>query len=139
MTALPGKGLPDAERCPERTTLDGDGHRLYRCQERRHHEGQCGYHRRGSQRGTTHRWWGANERPIGWLEDLNSPELRAEVHRLRALCDEAGVDWRSGLTCPHCGGRKIDRGATGLDLCETCGGLSRDGRTLAEAEVLATR
>jgi hypothetical protein len=32
--------------------------------------------------------------------------------------------------CPHCGSPAMDRGATGLDLCNDCGGLSRDGKVL---------
>lgn len=35
--------------------------------------------------------------------------------------------------CPHCGSRNVDPGATGLDSCNDCGGLSRDGRPLREA------
>lgn len=37
--------------------------------------------------------------------------------------------------CPHCnaGDVDVDRGATGLDLCRRCGGLSRAGRPLAPA------
>jgi len=34
------------------------------------------------------------------------------------------------VTCPHCGADDLDKGATGLDLCDRCGGLSRDGRAL---------
>lgn len=41
--------------------------------------------------------------------------------------------------CPHCGGQDMDYGATGLNECNTCGGLSRGGKTLREAEALATR
>jgi hypothetical protein len=38
----------------------------------------------------------------------------------------------SGPTCPHCGSSDVDRGATGLDECRQCGGLSREGRTLSD-------
>lgn len=34
------------------------------------------------------------------------------------------------MTCPHCGDEGLEKGATGLDLCTKCGGLSRDGRAL---------
>lgn len=34
------------------------------------------------------------------------------------------------MTCPHCGAPDVDRGATGLDVCTRCGGLSRDGQPL---------
>lgn len=34
--------------------------------------------------------------------------------------------------CPHCGSPAMDRGATGLDLCNDCGGLSRDGKVLSQ-------
>ncbi len=33
--------------------------------------------------------------------------------------------------CPHCGSTDMDRGATGLDRCNNCDGLSRDGQVLA--------
>lgn len=36
-------------------------------------------------------------------------------------------------TCPHCQSTDLDLGATGLDLCKACGGLSRGGKTLREA------
>lgn len=32
--------------------------------------------------------------------------------------------------CPHCGSVDVSRGATGLDQCRQCDGLSRDGQTL---------
>lgn len=34
------------------------------------------------------------------------------------------------MTCPHCGDEHLEKGATGLDLCTRCGGLSRDGHAL---------
>lgn len=34
------------------------------------------------------------------------------------------------MTCPHCGDAGLEKGATGLDLCTKCGGLSRAGRAL---------
>ena len=34
------------------------------------------------------------------------------------------------MICPHCGAGGLEKGATGLDLCDVCGGLSRDGRAL---------
>ena len=44
--------------------------------------------------------------------------------------DETSIA-RPGI-CPHCCGIDLDRGATGLDECRLCGGLSRDGMTLGE-------
>jgi predicted RNA-binding Zn-ribbon protein involved in translation (DUF1610 family) len=38
----------------------------------------------------------------------------------------------TGHPCPHCGHSDVDRGATGLDECNQCGGLSREGMTLQE-------
>jgi hypothetical protein len=38
------------------------------------------------------------------------------------------------VTCPHCGAGDVDRGATGLDLCTRCGGLSRNGQPLARRQ-----
>lgn len=35
-----------------------------------------------------------------------------------------------GDPCPHCDSLDVDRGATGLDLCNACGGFSRDGKEL---------
>ncbi len=40
------------------------------------------------------------------------------------------------VTCPHCGVEAIERGATGLDVCTRCGGLSRDGAVLERNETL---
>jgi hypothetical protein len=40
--------------------------------------------------------------------------------------------------CPHCGSNNVDRGFTGLDLCEDCGGLSRAGKTLRQASEPST-
>lgn len=37
------------------------------------------------------------------------------------------------MSCPHCGSTNVDPGATGLDLCRDCGGLSRSGRALEPA------
>ena len=37
-------------------------------------------------------------------------------------------------SCPHCGAGGLETGATGLDLCQVCGGLSRDGRRLASRQ-----
>lgn len=34
------------------------------------------------------------------------------------------------MSCPHCGAEDLEAGATGLDLCTKCGGLSRDGHAL---------
>lgn len=42
--------------------------------------------------------------------------------------DDSGGQW----PCPHCGSLDVDRGFTGLDLCNRCGGLSRGGRRLHE-------
>lgn len=36
---------------------------------------------------------------------------------------------RPGI-CPHCSGIDLDKGATGMDSCRSCGGLSRDGKPL---------
>jgi hypothetical protein len=41
---------------------------------------------------------------------------------------------QSEKTCPHCGSTDIDPGATGLDMCRTCDGLSRDGLILSDWE-----
>lgn len=40
------------------------------------------------------------------------------------------------MTCPHCGAAvdDVDRGATGLDLCTRCGGLSRRGKALQRVQ-----
>lgn len=32
--------------------------------------------------------------------------------------------------CPHCGSKDVDRGGTGLDACNRCGGLFRHGLAL---------
>ena len=37
-------------------------------------------------------------------------------------------------TCPHCGSNEVDRGATSLDQCRSCGGLSREGRPLSRRD-----
>jgi ribosomal protein L37AE/L43A len=39
-----------------------------------------------------------------------------------------------GEPCPHCGSLDVDRGFTGLDQCNACSGLSRNGKTLTEVE-----
>lgn len=43
------------------------------------------------------------------------------------------VEARPAGSCPHCQSTNVDRGATGLDQCRDCDGLSRDGKTLSEA------
>jgi hypothetical protein len=91
----------DLDRCP--SVMDGRASlsappRWLRCQLRPLHEGQCCYHRRGSQGGSMIRWWGANPRPAGFLGDLGFSDLLAEVHRLRGMLDAAGIDWKLGLT-----------------------------------------
>jgi hypothetical protein len=51
-----------------------------------------------------------------------------------SLYEEHRDDVASGEVwpdCPHCGSSNVDGGVTGLDLCEDCGGLSRDGEILA--------
>jgi ribosomal protein L37AE/L43A len=45
-----------------------------------------------------------------------------------AFLRELGIE--DGERCPHCGAANIDRGATGLDQCNICSGLSRAGRAL---------
>jgi hypothetical protein len=35
--------------------------------------------------------------------------------------------------CPHCGSGDMDRGGTALDMCRTCGGMSRYGVPLVQA------
>lgn len=55
------------------------------------------------------------------------------------VCNSAGIsretalDRLTGTPCPHCGSTDIDRGATDLDACNACGGLSRNGQTLRAA------
>lgn len=47
------------------------------------------------------------------------------IHRLRTIVDAA-----ADAPCPHCKSGDVDRGRTGLDMCNRCGGLSRAGRPL---------
>lgn len=84
---------PEVERCPSTFT---QGPRSLRCQQEAGHEGQCSWHRRGGQGGSTTVWWGANARPPSFLDDLGYAQLKAEVRHLRDLCDENGVDWGPG-------------------------------------------
>ncbi len=82
-------------RCPATFT---NGGRKYRCQSRvSPHEGMCFYRRRGGQGGSLTRWWGANPRPAGDTETMGYAHLDAEVKRLRALCEQHGVNWKAGL------------------------------------------
>lgn len=39
--------------------------------------------------------------------------------------------------CPHCKSLDMDPGATGLDECNACGGLSRNGKRLKTAQEAA--
>lgn len=48
----------------------------------------------------------------------------------RLFADDSTDQVRSHMTCPHCGAEPVERGATGLDVCTRCGGLSRDGKML---------
>jgi hypothetical protein len=34
------------------------------------------------------------------------------------------------VTCPHCGDTILEQGLVGLDLCDRCGGISRDGQRI---------
>lgn len=85
-------------------------------------------------RGTT-RW-------LGWYPtwaDANraEEEFKAELRLCQA---EAYRDWLAKVNlaqyreeypnCPHCGSYDMDRGATGLDLCNKCGGLTRAQREI---------
>lgn len=47
---------------------------------------------------------------------------------------EQAIDRLTGHLCPHCGSSDMDRGATGLDMCNVCGGLSRGGRSATESK-----
>jgi hypothetical protein len=66
--------------------------------------------------------------------------LERRDQALQRLCKAAGIDLGQAVkrmlidSCPHCGSSNLDRGETGLDMCNGCGGLSRSGLTLAEAE-----
>lgn len=84
------------QRCLATTMSGGYKPRTLRCQNDSGHDGQCLYRHRGGQGGTLTRWWGANPRPVGFL-DLDYAALVREVGRLRDLCEERGIDWTQGL------------------------------------------
>lgn len=44
-------------------------------------------------------------------------------------CNGRWPDAYTELDCPHCGSKRVDFGATGLDMCWDCDGLFRRGVT----------
>lgn len=85
-------------RCPSVTTGGGMERRSLRCQSvRSPHEGQCWYHRAGSAGGSTIRWWGANPRPEGYLDDLGEARLKALIRDQRAARDAVVTQLRYEL------------------------------------------
>lgn len=74
---------------------------------------------------------------VYWLGSYPSKTLAmiAEAHfkwAVRRCQDEAYAMWQRQFfpACPHCDSRQMDWGATGLNLCESCGGLSREGKAI---------
>lgn len=88
-------------------------------------------------------------RKVYWLGSYRTRAEAEEVENqfkqaLRDIQAEAYAMWRDKYNfldavakvtskstepkpCPHCESTDMDRGATGLDQCNKCGGLSRDG------------
>jgi glycosyltransferase A (GT-A) superfamily protein (DUF2064 family) len=58
------------------------------------------------------------------------PERLAVLRSLATALAEHRTSLVVGLACPHCESTNLDYGATGLDECNDCGGLSRDGEVL---------
>jgi hypothetical protein len=73
-----------------------------------------------------------------WLGVYRTREEAAiEEHKFKEglvrITYEAHRLWKEEhLRCPHCGGG-LFIGATGLDQCRTCDGLSRNGKVLERA------
>lgn len=63
--------------------------------------------------------------PAGF-EDAAKAQVGA-AHNVEAKPAHEDCAWPG---CPHCGFDVTDIGATGLDLCGNCGGLSRGGKPL---------
>lgn len=70
------------------------------CKQPEGHDGQCAYKNIGGQGGNWVHWWGANPRPVGWVDDYSWTNLREEIYRLRRLCEAEGIDWTENVTQP---------------------------------------